>query len=147
TASSFTYTEPNVAGNLNLAASGGGAQVVNSVTVSPALGLTESGNTVTVTTNLPHGFVVGAKVTISGASNPGYNGTFTILSAPTATTFTLFNPNSGLAASGGGTVVPVAPPSTAAIASTANAVTESGTTVTITTTAPHTFTVGDTVAI
>lgn len=44
-------------------------------------------NVVTLTTAAPHGFVVGAQVTVA-ASNTAYNGTFTIATTPTTTTFT-----------------------------------------------------------
>ena len=78
------------------------------IAASPT-GLTESGNTVTVTsttTDVANGYVVGQPVTITGAGVAGYNGTFTITqSAGTVATtkFQYFNPTSGLAASGGGT--------------------------------------------
>ncbi|HYE87643.1 MAG TPA: hypothetical protein VEA16_14875, partial [Vicinamibacterales bacterium] len=49
---------------------------------------TGSGAIVTATTPTAHGYAAGAKVTISGASPSGFNGTYTILSAPSATTFT-----------------------------------------------------------
>src|SRR5262249_26979280 len=67
-------------------------------------GATENVDTVTITTNVPHGFVVGQNVTISGVGVGGYNGTFTI-TAVTANTFQYTNPTAGLAASGGGVVV------------------------------------------
>lgn len=44
-------------------------------------------NVATITTAAPHGFVVGAQVTVA-CSNALYNGTFTITSVPTTTTFT-----------------------------------------------------------
>ena len=47
----------------------------------------ETGNTVTITTDAATTFKVGNQVTISGDLN-GYNGTFTILSVPTANSFT-----------------------------------------------------------
>jgi autotransporter-associated beta strand protein len=67
-------------------------------------GATESGNTVTITTQSPHGFAVGQMVQISGVGTAGYNGTFTILST-TPTTFTYTDPVAGLANSGGGTAL------------------------------------------
>jgi hypothetical protein len=46
-------------------------------------------NVVTITTSAAHGFVVGQSVTIAGlATNTGLNGTYTIASVPTTTTFT-----------------------------------------------------------
>ena len=81
-----------------------------SVTIAGSGGATESGNTVTITTTLAHGFSVGQTVTIAGVGLSGYNGTFTITTVPPSpaisgspTTFTYTDPTSGLAASGGGT--------------------------------------------
>jgi cyclophilin family peptidyl-prolyl cis-trans isomerase len=68
-----------------------------------ATGATESGNTVTMTTAAAHGFTVGQSVVIANVGVAGYNGTFTILSAPTATTFTYTDPMAGLLPSGSGT--------------------------------------------
>ncbi len=84
-------------------------------------------NTVTITTSSAHGFSIGQTVSISGVTLPGYNGAFTIVSVPSATTFTVTNNNSGLAASGGGIAA-----AAIGIAATSGA-TESGNTVTITT--------------
>ena len=46
-----------------------------------------------------HAFVAGQLVTLSGMSQPGYNGTYTVTSTPLATTFTISNttPNLGTA--------------------------------------------------
>jgi hypothetical protein len=65
-------------------------------------GATEAGNTVTITTTAPHGFIVGQGVTISGVGVDGYNGQFTIMGV-TATTVTYTDGTTGLANSGGGT--------------------------------------------
>ena len=59
---------------------------------------TESGNVVTFTTKANHGLVPLEKVTIAGVTPAGYNGTFTVLGVPSATTFTVTNPASGLSA-------------------------------------------------
>jgi len=69
-------------------------------------GATESGNTVTITTNAPHGLVAGQSVLVAGVGVAGYNGPFTVLTVPSPASFTYTdpNPNSGLAASGGGYV-------------------------------------------
>lgn len=67
-------------------------------------GATESGNTVTITTNTPHGLVAGQTVTVANVGVAGYNGVYTVLTVPLPTTFTYTDPNSGLAASGGGYV-------------------------------------------
>ena len=71
--------------------------------IAASNGATETGNTVTITTTVPHGLVVGQAVTIAGVGVAGYNGTFTVASVPSATTFTYTNPNPGLPPSGGGT--------------------------------------------
>jgi hypothetical protein len=64
-------------------------------------GATESGTTVTITTVVPHDFKVGNTITIAGVGT-GYDGTWTITSIPSATTFTYTATTSGLANSGGG---------------------------------------------
>lgn len=45
-------------------------------------------NVVTATTAKAHGYVVGRSVTIAGVSTASFNGTFTIASVPSSTTFT-----------------------------------------------------------
>jgi hypothetical protein len=50
--------------------------------------MTSSGTTVTVNTQYPHGLNVGAVVQIQGATQTAYNGQFTVVSAPSVTTFT-----------------------------------------------------------
>ncbi len=97
-ATEFEYTAP-----AGLAPSGTGVPVA--IAAAPA-GATESGNTATITTTAAHTLVAGESVTISGVAEAGYNGTFTVLAVPTATTFTYTNPTAGLGASGGGTVTP-----------------------------------------
>ncbi len=83
TKDTFTYTDTTT----GLAASGGG---------------TASGDTVKITTTAADGFKVGQSVTISNAGLPGYDGTFTILTTPTPTTFTYNDATTGLANSTGG---------------------------------------------
>src|SRR5205823_4331833 len=97
-------------------------------------GITESGNTVLVTTTAAHGLVAGSVFTMADASVAGYNGTYVVTSAPTTTTFTYTNPATLTTPAGGGTV-------------TRGGASESGTTVTITTAAPHGFVAGQTVTI
>ncbi len=60
-------------------------------------GASESGSTVTITTGVPHGFSAGQQVVVSGMTPSGYNGTFTIVSVPTSTTFTYTDSTTGLA--------------------------------------------------
>ena len=81
----------------------------NPAAVSPATiaastvpGATESGTTVTITTTVANGFTVGETIVIAGVPVAGYNGTFTIVSVPTATSFTYTDHATLLANSGGG---------------------------------------------
>ena len=75
----------------------------NVMIIAPSpTGATESGTTVTITTNAAHLFSVGQMAQIQSVGVSGYNGTFTILSIPSSTTFTYTAASSGLAASGGG---------------------------------------------
>jgi hypothetical protein len=50
--------------------------------------LTSVGTTATATTALPHYRAAGDRVVISGANQTEYNGSYTVVTAPTATTFT-----------------------------------------------------------
>jgi autotransporter-associated beta strand protein len=69
-----------------------------------ANGATESGSAVTITTTLPHPYQVGDQVQISGVGVAGYNGTFTVTTVPSATSFTYTDLQTGLGNSGGGAV-------------------------------------------
>ena len=75
-------------------------------------------------------------VTIAGAGNAGYNGTFTVNTVPSSRSFTYTNPTAGLPRSGGGTITLNAPGAT-----------ESGTTVTLSTSAAHGRSVGDIITV
>src|SRR3954471_14175539 len=102
-------------------------------------GLTEDGNTVTVATGATgatHTLQPGDSVTISGASNAGYNGTFTVNTVPSSRSFTYTNPISGLPRSGGGTITLAVPGAR-----------ESGNTATLSTSAAHGRSVGDTITV
>lgn len=48
----------------------------------------QTGGVVTITTATAHGFVVGQTVVISGASDASFNGTYTVSTVPSPTTFT-----------------------------------------------------------
>lgn len=74
-------------------------------------GATESGNIVTITTSIPHGYRAGQSVGIGcvgstpqtcNVTSSGYNGVHPITATPTSTTFQYIDPHFGLAASGGG---------------------------------------------
>ena len=66
----------------------------NITTATPS---TPSSGNVQYTTAAAHGFSVGISVTIAGFSPSGYNGTFIIVTVPTATTFTVANATTGTA--------------------------------------------------
>jgi hypothetical protein len=71
--------------------SGKGIQFSTGSILKPAVfldNLTSSGTTVTVTCKYPHGILPGAVVRVSGATESAYNGTFTVVTAPNALTFT-----------------------------------------------------------
>lgn len=119
----------------------GGGRVVNSasITTSPT-GASRSSNVVTVTTQAPHGFAVGQKVTITNVDNTSFNGTFTLITAA-GSTFT-YNQLGVDVSSGGGS----ASVSYVIAPSTAGAIRSGGTT-TITTTTTHNLTVSQTVQV
>ncbi|MBI1291195.1 hypothetical protein GC173_08110 [bacterium] len=62
--------------------------VPNQAAIPAITGITQTGGTATVTTDGAHGLVVGDVVSISGASQAGYNLDAVVLSVPTASTFT-----------------------------------------------------------
>jgi hypothetical protein len=71
--------------------SGKGMQFSTGTSLKPAFSvdsLTSSGTTVTVTTKFPHNINTGASVRVTGSSDSAYNGIFTVVTAPTDTTFT-----------------------------------------------------------
>lgn len=71
--------------------SGKGMQFSTGSNLCPLFGvdtLTSSGTTVTATFKFPHNLGVGATIAVSGATESAYNGTFTVVSIPTATTLT-----------------------------------------------------------
>jgi CxxC motif-containing protein (DUF1111 family) len=70
---------------------------------SSPIGASESGTTVTITTLVVHQFLAGQTAQILNVPVLGYNGTFTIASVPSPTTFTYTTTATGLAPSGGGT--------------------------------------------
>jgi autotransporter-associated beta strand protein len=107
-------------------------------------GVSEAGSTVTVTTTGDHGLTAGQVVQIAGVAVAGYNGTFTIASVPSSTTFTYTDTQTGLLPSGGGSVTAIP---LALIANSPTGATASGSTVTITTTAAHGFTAGQVVQV
>lgn len=78
---------------------------------SGAAGAVESGNTVTITTSIPHSYRMGQPVGIGcvgsapqtcNVTSSGYDGVYTITAVPTSSTFQYTDPHPGLAASGSG---------------------------------------------
>lgn len=65
-------------------------------------------NVVTITTAAAHGFPVGMSVLIAGVTDSSFNGTFTIASVPTSTTFTYAQTAANASSSGGTAALPVA---------------------------------------
>lgn len=63
--------------------------------------ISRTSNVVTVTTSLDHTFKVGQSVVIANVTNNSFNGTFTITSVPSPTTFTYAQPNTNATSSGG----------------------------------------------
>src|SRR5262249_48512877 len=132
TPTTFTYT----VGTTGFANTGGAVANITTATSALAAGVV----TVTVTTGAAHGFVPGQTITISGVTDPRYNGLFQVLAAPSAPTFTYaFN----------AAAAPTTPVSggTASAATIASGASEVGNTVTITTTTAHDFVPGQTVVI
>ncbi len=130
-ASTFTYT---VTGTPATPATGTiTAQAAQSVS-----SITRSAGTATVTTASVHGFTTGQSVTIAGADQTEYNGTFTI-AVTGASTFT-YTVTGTPATPATGTI-------TAQAAQSVSSITLSTSTATVTTTSAHGFTTGQSVTI
>lgn len=67
-----------------------------------------SSNVVTITTAADHGYPVGMSVLITGVTDISFNGTFTIASVPSSTTFTYAQTASNASSSGGRAALPSA---------------------------------------
>lgn len=65
-------------------------------------------NVVTITTDAPHVFSVGMSALIAGVSDAAFDGTFTVASVPTATTFTYAQAAADATSFGGEAELPVA---------------------------------------
>jgi len=104
----WPYPESTVRQPVSVVATGAASSVFT-VAASPT-GAVESGNVATITTTAPHGFLTGQLVQLTGISIAGpvvaglsaYNGVYLITSVPTTTTFTVTNPENGLAGGGAG---------------------------------------------
>ena len=102
-----------------------------------------SGGTATFVTNGNHGLMVGEPVTIYQLTPSGYDGTFNVASTPNANTFTVSMSNPGAEAINGGTVGLSGGSTTVSIASGS----WSGGVETLTTSAPHGLSTGNTVVV
>jgi hypothetical protein len=138
------------ANTVTFSPTGGVGSVSDAITVSdPDTFMTvaaanESGTTVTITTTDANSFTIGETVVIAGITPSGYDGSFTITGTPTSTTFT-YTAASGLGSatlSGATAAISVSNPANAIAA-----VSETGTTVTITTSQPSGFVTGENVII
>lgn len=84
---------------------------VATVAADPS-GAARASNVVTITTVAAHGFIVGQEVSVAGVvdsapdSLTDYNGIFTIVAVPSATTFTYAQTGNDDSTAGGGTVQP-----------------------------------------
>lgn len=84
----FTYTVAST-GLTDLLNMAGVATATYDNTIRQTItGISRTGVTATATTTTDHGYVVNELITISGATEPQYNGEFRITSIPTPTTFT-----------------------------------------------------------
>lgn len=74
---------------------------IASADIAPSpTGATKAGSTATFTTLSPHGLVANDRVIVANVGVAGYNGTWTVATAPTATTFTANLGSGALAGSG-----------------------------------------------
>jgi type IV pilus assembly protein PilY1 len=96
----------------------------------PVALMRSAANTIKGTTTSAHGYYVGESITISGAGVTVYNGTYTIVTVPSVTTFTVTNSGLGNPAGTNGTVAP-----NTSTAKTLSTVTRTGTGVNATATA------------
>ena len=71
--------------------------------------LTSSGTTVTATFKFPHNLGTGGTIVVSGATESAYNGTFTVVTIPTATTLTYTALSTPSASTAGGWPINIGP--------------------------------------
>lgn len=80
---------PGVLGNnIELTVQNSGRQIPVGTQTAAISNVARASGTVTITTSAAHGYYAGQRVTVAAITNTGVNGTFTVASAPTATTFT-----------------------------------------------------------
>jgi len=80
-----------------------GRNVVSLIAVPSSNGAVRKSGTVTITTTGPHGAAVGEMVAVAGVNDSTFNGTFTVASVPSTTSFTYAQSGSDTT-SGNGTV-------------------------------------------
>lgn len=117
----FSWTFDNWGGELLAVASSDGRLLhwqegegkITVVGIEDITSIDRVSNVATVTTTYNHGFTSGATVVISGNSVTGLNGTYTITSVPSLTTFTYANSGTNATGTGGTASYPTAnlPPS------------------------------------
>lgn len=78
------------------------ADLPSTLNITPT-GAVRASNIVTITTSLAHGLVIGDRVNISSVTDVSFNGTQTVASVPTSTTFT-YSQTAANASSGNGLV-------------------------------------------
>src|SRR2546427_12840479 len=79
------------------------------VATIPSNGAARSTNVVTITTTMAHGLTAGQTVVIAGVTDTSFNGTFTISTVPSATTFTYAQTGTNATSGGGGGAPGAAP--------------------------------------
>jgi len=112
----FSWTFDNWGGEILAVASSDGRLLhwqegegkITVVGIEPITSITRSSNVATVTTTYNHGFTNGATIVITGNSVTGLNGTYTITSVPSLTTFTYANSGTNTTGTGGTASVPTA---------------------------------------
>lgn len=112
----FSWTIDNWGGEaLAVASSDGrllhwqeGEGQITVVGIEPITSIARVSNVATVTTTYNHGFIVGQTIVISGNSVTGLNGTYTIDTVPSLTTFTYANSGTNTTGTGGTAEVPAA---------------------------------------
>jgi len=97
-----TVVDENVIVGIVASPNGATQPAAVAIVASPN-GAAQNGYLVTITTSAAHGLSAGQSVTVAGVGVAGYNGTFAVVSVPSATQFTYIAGAVGLANSGGGT--------------------------------------------
>ncbi|HEX2711251.1 MAG TPA: hypothetical protein VHM88_03375, partial [Candidatus Acidoferrales bacterium] len=107
----WAIVTPGGAGTLSIVDLG--QMSTNAVAAAPS-GAVRSNNVVTITTTAPHALVPNEAVLVTGVADASFNGTFTVTSVPSATTFT-YSQSAANATSGGGSVNYALPLATATL--------------------------------